>query len=315
MIDNPRDDHLHEPWQWGVEEISGVACNGRFYVFGAGGLDEVTGGAGVLNYNEMYDPARNEWTSLAKKPTTVSGAVPVAHDGKIYLFGAGGRPQPSYTVEVYDPETDKWEHVTEMPKMLFNMAIAVHDNRAYLIGGYDLDKLETNHEVMAYDFETGDWIRGYCDAAPDAARGYSYATQTPVVNGRAYLVGGAGASQIGQISSLRQAINSPSSTLNPGTGSLALRFRNQETFTSRSFRTILSMSSEAKTIWKIQKTQSLHILYLTLLDHRAHWNSSKNHKTAAKTSGGFSKVRSIQDCGGKSQGNEMEPQINAGEYR
>jgi Kelch motif protein len=44
---------------------------------------------------------------------------------------------------------------------------------------------------MAYNFRTNTWTRDYCPASTDATRAYSFQTTVvPVVNGRAYLVGG-----------------------------------------------------------------------------------------------------------------------------
>ena len=196
IAENPRDEYLHQSWQWGVEEISGIACNGTFYVFGARGYDELKEAPGDLNYKEVYDPATNTWATLPKKPTAASPAVPIVYDDRIYLFGGSGpregssEPIRHTVVESYDPQRDTWEHVTDMPKRLFGMAIAVHNNCAYLIGGYDHDTGEASYEVMAYDFETGNWERNYSALPPSAAWWHSYATQTPVANGRAYLAGG-----------------------------------------------------------------------------------------------------------------------------
>lgn len=197
IADNP---HYEHPWSHpeGVEELTGVALDGKFYVFGAyGGFeDPVNGYYGVFNYNQMYDPATDTWTTLAKKPTTTAASVAVTYDHKIYLFGGyfnndGPSDEIDYKlVEVYDPATDQWDFAGEMPKLIFGMAIAVHDNSAYFIGGIDLDTFEFNDDVMAYNFETGEWIHNYCTASPEAVRFYPYATQMPVVNGKAYLAGG-----------------------------------------------------------------------------------------------------------------------------
>jgi N-acetylneuraminic acid mutarotase len=146
----------------------------------------------------MYDPITNEWTSLPKKPTTTNASIPVVYDGKIYLFGGGYSNERLSehiyynVVEAYDPINNEWEaEVSYMPKTLFSMAIAVHGNFAYLIGGYDEGKDEVNYEVMAYDFESGEWIRNYRIFPTDVPWGHSYATQAPVVNGKVYLIGGA----------------------------------------------------------------------------------------------------------------------------
>ncbi|MBN2129951.1 MAG: hypothetical protein JW741_10660 [Sedimentisphaerales bacterium] len=189
IADNPHYESLSEPeLGHGVEEISGIACNGKFYVFGA---------CGALNYNEVYDPATNTWTTLAKKPTTTAAAIPIVYKGRIYLFGGGsigeGPDRRACTaVEAYDPDNDEWESLREIPKQLTTgKTIAVHGNCAYLIGGHDLETGAGNYEVMAYDFEEGEWKRDYSELPPDAAWWYSYATQAPVANGKVYLIGGA----------------------------------------------------------------------------------------------------------------------------
>ena len=191
IADNPNYEHPHELWLGlGVEELSGIGFNGKFYVFGA---------QGGLNYNEMYDPVTNTWTTLAKKPTTTVTAIPIVYKGKIYLFGGSASDEDSDgriyydIVEAYDPENDEWEEITKIPKRLTpGKAVTVHNNYAYIIGGYDVDGEERNDEVMAYDFEADDWIRNYHTLPPEAVWWYSYATQAPVVNGKVYLIGGAG---------------------------------------------------------------------------------------------------------------------------
>jgi len=180
----------------GIEELSGVGLNGKFYVFGGWGCDNPSGYCGVTNFNEMYDPDTDTWTTLSQKPTTTSSATPVVYDGKIYLFGGyysdespSGQRIDYAVVEAYDPATNSWQYITDMPELLFNPAIAVYGDFAYLIGGYDPSTDTISTEVMVYHFTSNTWTRDYCTTG-DAGRVYSYAGPTPVFNGKAYIVGG-----------------------------------------------------------------------------------------------------------------------------
>ncbi|MCU0913089.1 MAG: hypothetical protein MUC88_00825 [Planctomycetes bacterium] len=178
ISDNP---HYESPFglPWGVEEVSGIGYNGKFYVFGPS----------YVNYNQMYDPAANTWTTLAKKPTPTGATVPVLCEGEIFFFGGyTGNSTASGAVEAYDPGRNTWRKVGDMPKSLSSHAVAVHDHCAYIIGGGGGGAI--NEEVMRYDFRTNAWERNYDTAPSDAARIYAYAGQTPVINGRVYLIGG-----------------------------------------------------------------------------------------------------------------------------
>jgi len=133
ISDNPYYEDPDDPWSaHGIEDVSGIGYNGRFYVFGA---------AHRFSYNEVYDPATNMWTTLAKKPTATSAAVPVLYEDEIYLFGGwseqDGDEIDLSIVEVYDPDQNTWRRVKDMPKPLIGHAVAVHDHFAYLIGGRD----------------------------------------------------------------------------------------------------------------------------------------------------------------------------------
>jgi len=186
IADNPHYEHSHDLWLGrGVEAVSGIEFNGKFYVFGADGGP---------NYNEVYDLDTNTWTTLAKKPTMTAAAVPVLYKGEIYLFGGYEGESSTYrnltVVEAYDPDQDTWRYVTDMPKSPYSKAVAVHDHSAYIIGGYDEDVGGMNDEVMRYDLQNDTWERYYCKAPPDALGTHSYATQAPVINGKVYLIGG-----------------------------------------------------------------------------------------------------------------------------
>lgn len=176
--------YQHEFPEWlghGAEELSGIAFNGKFYVFGSADA----------NYNEMYDPATNTWTTLAKKPTPACATAPVLYEGEMFFFGGyTGNSTATRAVEAYDPDRDTWRELNDMPKTLEVHAVAVHDHSAYIIGGYDHVADEMNMEVMRYDFQTDIWEPNYCKAPSEAAMVYPYATQAPVINGRTYLIGG-----------------------------------------------------------------------------------------------------------------------------
>lgn len=180
----------------GIEELSGVGLNGKFYIFGGWGCFGGGGSCSVVNFNEMYDPATDTWTTLAQKPTTAAAAVPAVYNGQVYFFGGfykdpnDGPEIHSTVVESYNPATDEWRYVTDMPKLLMSPAVAVLDDAAYIIGGFDPDANEMSTEVMVYHFTNNTWTRDYCTASAEAARAYSFASVTPVVDGKAYLIGG-----------------------------------------------------------------------------------------------------------------------------
>ena len=174
---------------WGVEELCGVNIDGRFFIFGA------WDGDGTANFNEMYDPATDTWTTLANKPSPVSSAVPAVYNNKIYLFGGDYESNAMEdgvnvtAVDAYDPAANTWENVSTMPITLEGMAIAVYGDNAYLIGGYNSDAQALNTEIMTYNFTTNTWTRNVATMKEKDVRIYPYC-QTPVIGSKACLIGG-----------------------------------------------------------------------------------------------------------------------------
>jgi N-acetylneuraminic acid mutarotase len=179
--------------QYAVEELTGAVVNEKLYVFGArGGGDPYA----ALNFVEEYDPVTNTWTSKAPKPVSVSGAPAVPYNGEIYLFGGiydydinSGSAIYSDVVEAYDPVTDTWRFVSSMPVVISNMAAAVSGSKVYLIGGIDTNGNNAATDVIAYDFQTNEWITGGLGSL-SKPRGFVYSSAAPAVNGEIYLIGG-----------------------------------------------------------------------------------------------------------------------------
>ncbi len=191
-----RVDNNHNDSQ-GVEELTGAVVDEKLYVFGAWGGVGPSGFYGDINFNEVYDPVANTWTTLAPKPTLVTGAPSTVYNGEVYIFGGGYsheglEEQNIYdVVEAYNPATNTWRSVTNMPKKLQMFALATVGNKAYIMGGYLPDEDRMSEEVITFDFETGQWDTDSYEPFPtDRIRGSRYSSAAPVVGGRIFLVGG-----------------------------------------------------------------------------------------------------------------------------
>jgi N-acetylneuraminic acid mutarotase len=147
----------------------------------------------VINFNEMYNPVTDTWTTLRRKPTTVAAAPATVYNDEIYLFGGYFREDShsehvSYrTVESYRPSTNTWRFVTSMPRVISNMAVATIGDKAYLFGGYDPATQQLVDDVITYDFETGLWnTSGYTRLPVKMV--YPYSEAAPVIKGKVYLI-------------------------------------------------------------------------------------------------------------------------------
>ena len=181
----------------GVEELTGAVVDGKLYVFGAYGGVGPSGFYGDINFNEVYNSVTDTWTSLALKPTLLTGAPSALYNGEIYLFGGSynheGLSEPNVydVVEAYNPATDSWRHVTNIPKLLRIPAVAMVGDKAYIIGGYLQNEARMSEEVWTFDFQTEQWDTNSCEFLPDnRARGLMYSHAAPVVGGKIFLIGG-----------------------------------------------------------------------------------------------------------------------------
>ena len=180
---------------WGVEELTGAVVDGNLYVFGAWGGIGTGGYYGVFNFNEMYDPVTDTWTTLAKKPTTVASAPATVYNNEIYLFGGyfdSNNPSQDHVdynvVESYNPSSNTWLLVTNMPKPITNCAVATIGTKAYLFGGYDPNTGHLLDDVITYDFQTGIWTTTGYQPIP-VKKGFTYSSSSPVIDGKVYLIG------------------------------------------------------------------------------------------------------------------------------
>ena len=110
----------------------------------------------ALDVNEVYDPANDQWQTLAPMPTARSWPTQVTFDGKIYVAG-GETPDMFPDVfdvhEVYEVATDTWEGALSLPQPLHGASAVALDDRILIAGGGQQRQVDPTD--MVYSFEPG----------------------------------------------------------------------------------------------------------------------------------------------------------------
>ncbi|MCW4054887.1 MAG: hypothetical protein NWE84_08245 [Candidatus Bathyarchaeota archaeon] len=119
-----------------------------------------------LNITEVYDPARDVWTTKSPMPIPVLGAASAVLDGKIYIIGGSRHFQMGWELstvvsnQVYYPEDDSWSTRAGLPTAESYAAAestsgVTAPKKTYLLGGAN----QTNYskDTYAYDSVDNDW--------------------------------------------------------------------------------------------------------------------------------------------------------------
>lgn len=160
--------------------------NGRLYVLTACDLWDCYAGPGPMLYR--YDPATNQWATLASPAQDHTHGIGGFIGGKLYV--AGG--EYSAAVEVYDPATNRWEPRRSLPKARWYGAGTTLAARLYLTGGSQQDPtggdIKSVRTTLMYDPAGDRW--SWKAPMPERRDGISAARV--VVNGKARIavVGG-----------------------------------------------------------------------------------------------------------------------------
>lgn len=170
---------------------------GKLYAIG--GYDRKANSSAV----EVYDPARDSWTTAAPLPTPRDHLATATVAGKIYAIG--GRVDGDYsrnlaTVERYDPAIDWWMRDVDLPTARSGITAAVLEGKLYVMGGEGA--VGTYQENEAYDPVRGAWQR--MAPMPTARHGLGSAA----VQGRIYVITG-GPTPGGSFSDLNEIFTPP----------------------------------------------------------------------------------------------------------
>jgi N-acetylneuraminic acid mutarotase len=154
-----------------------------------------SGGAGrpaVALAQSAPGAPQGRWVSLAPFPEPTPELAGAAVAGKFYAI-QGQRPGfvPAGLVYEYDAAANAWTKKKPMPRALHHGAMAAFNDRIYIFGGFVLPQAGPPgwvavNDVWEYDPAADAWR---ARAAMPTARG---AAGAAVVNGRIYVVGGAG---------------------------------------------------------------------------------------------------------------------------
>ena len=137
-------------------------------------------------------PPQGKWIRLAPFPRAMGELLGVAIDGKLYA-SQGLLPgfKPAGLVYEYDPAGDAWTQKKSMPHPVHHAALTALSGKMYLFGGFDLPPSgppgwNPVNDAWEYDPKADGWR---ALAPMPTARGGGAAA---VVNGKLYVIGGAG---------------------------------------------------------------------------------------------------------------------------
>lgn len=146
-------------------EVTAAVLDGRIYVIGGfaepslGNLSSLT----ITDRVEVYDPAKNEWTTRAPLPVGLHHAGAGVVGNRLYVIGGYTRSflsvwHPVATVYMYDPDKDAWTACSPMPTARGALAVAESGGKLYAIGGYDGSANRAELEI--YDPVKNTWATG-----------------------------------------------------------------------------------------------------------------------------------------------------------
>jgi N-acetylneuraminic acid mutarotase len=114
------------------DHIAVVAAEGRIHVIGGRYYTPVEN----TNTHDVYDPAKNSWTSAAPLPTPRSGGAGVLYRGRILVFGGECDNRiPFVHNEAYDLASGRWSSLAPMPSGRHGITAAADGDRVYAPGG------------------------------------------------------------------------------------------------------------------------------------------------------------------------------------
>jgi N-acetylneuraminic acid mutarotase len=118
-----------------------VVVDDRIYVIGGREFSLAADGSAVqenVATVEVYEPATDEWETVAPLPEARGGLAAAVHDGSIYVFGGEQHnPDPMVYDDVwrYDPEADEWAAVGNLPTPRHGLGAATVGDVIYTFGG------------------------------------------------------------------------------------------------------------------------------------------------------------------------------------
>jgi N-acetylneuraminic acid mutarotase len=138
--------------QVGRTSFGAASVGGKIYAIS--GLDLSFMG-GMVNTNEVYDVATDNWTMKQPIPTGKAGFATAAVRNRIYCIG-GYRERPMASMEIYDTLTDTWSEGSGMPKAREYAEADVVNGKIYVMGGKYTPYSVSDQNLM-YDPQTGAW--------------------------------------------------------------------------------------------------------------------------------------------------------------
>jgi N-acetylneuraminic acid mutarotase len=114
--------------------------DGKIYVVGGRvGSTFIIGLSTNVNTHEVYDVARDTWSSVLGVPTARSGVGVAVLNGRMHVLGGEAYLNDlvgTYrTNEAYDPKTNSWERLPPMPTPRHGLAVAEIDGKIYAVSG------------------------------------------------------------------------------------------------------------------------------------------------------------------------------------
>ena len=131
--------------------IAAAEIGGEIYA--AGGMVGETGRP--LDLLQRYDPATDDWTTLARLPEPTRAGAAAAVDGILYVVGGTTAEGNTDALRAYDPGADEWSERAPLPEPRFNHAALALDGKVWVLGGY-LEG-EERREVFVYDPAADSW--------------------------------------------------------------------------------------------------------------------------------------------------------------
>jgi N-acetylneuraminic acid mutarotase len=120
----------------GRSHLCSVVFNGKIYaIAGQVGNDA---GLTTLNYNEVFDPATGQWSSLKAMPQSIShmaSASFVMGDRIIVMGGETAHNAPTRAVYAYTPATNTWQALTSLPVAKFSGVANTFNGKIFFAQG------------------------------------------------------------------------------------------------------------------------------------------------------------------------------------